>query len=304
MYDSIIIGGGPAGMTAAIYLVRKKMKIVLISDEIGGQVAKAANMENYLGFPKISGVNLIQKFIEHAKDAGVDMKTGKVEKVSKNNETFLVKTEDETLEAKSVIITSGKTPRPLNVPGEKEHLGRGVGYCVTCDGPLYHKKQVAIIGGGNSALDGALELEKYAAKVYIININDDIQGDEIRVDKVKKSEKIEIINKAKTTEILGDQFVSGLKYEDINSKEQKSLDLEGIFIEIGWTPSTNFLDGLVELNNLGEITIHKDSNATSCPGIYAAGDVTDVLYKQMIIAAGEGAKAALSCWKFIVSRRE
>jgi alkyl hydroperoxide reductase subunit F len=303
MYDCIIIGGGPAGMTAALYLARKKMKIVMLTDELGGQVAKAAMMENYLGFPKIVGTELIGRFIEHIKSANVESKIAEVEKVEKTGDIFKVITKSETLQAKSIIIASGKTPRPLGVPGEKEFLGKGIGYCVTCDGPLYHEKKVAIVGGGNSALDAALEMEKYAKKVYIINLNDNIQGDEVRVDKIKKSAKVEILNNAKTIEVTGEQFVKGLKYQDLRSNTEKEITLDGVFVEIGWIPATGIVKDLVELNKMGEIVIHKDTNETSVPGIYAAGDVTDVLYKQMIIAAGEGAKASLSAWKFIVSTR-
>lgn len=302
MYDCIIIGSGPAGMSAAIYLTRKKMKTALISDEVGGQAGKSAEVENYLGYTKLSGPDLIGKFSEHIEAIGVETKTGAVEVVTKKEAGFEVKAGEDILETKAVIIASGKTPRKLGIPGEKEYLGKGIGYCATCDGPLYKDKTVAVIGGGNSALDAALEMEKYCTKVYMINLNDDFQGDEIRKDRVKASEKIEVINKAQTVEAIGSQFLEKIKYKDLNSGEEKEIEAQGMFVEIGWAPATEIVKDIVELNDLKEIKVDKD-NKTSCDGIYAAGDVTDIEYKQIIIAAGEGAKAALSAWKYIITRK-
>ena len=214
MFDVIIIGAGPAGLSAAIYLQRKKMKTLILTTDFGGQTAKSAEVENYLGFTKLSGAELTQKFIEHAENIGVETKTAEVKSVTKIAEGFEIKTSDETYQAKSVLMASGKTPRKLGIPGEEEFMGKGVSYCATCDGPLYKDKTVAVIGGGNSALDSALELEKYATKVYMINLNADFQGDEIRKDRVKASEKIEIIAEAETTEIFGENFMKGLKYKN------------------------------------------------------------------------------------------
>ncbi|OGD57153.1 hypothetical protein A2V71_01845 [Candidatus Berkelbacteria bacterium RBG_13_40_8] len=303
MYDSIIIGGGPAGMSAALYLARKKMKIVLISPEFGGQAAKSAEVENYLGYTKISGPELTTKFTEHIEAIGVETKTAEVKSVAKKDSSFEVKTSDEALESKSVIVASGKTPRKLNIPGEKELLGKGIGYCATCDGPLFKDKVVTVIGGGNSALDAALEMEKYAQKVYVINLNEYFQGDEIRKDRVKNSEKIEVINKAQTLEAIGSQFLEKIKYKDLSTNTEKEIASSGMFVEIGWQPATEIVQNLVELNNLKEIKIDRE-NKTSVEGIFACGDVTDIKEKQIIIAAGEGAKAALSAWKFIVTRKE
>jgi len=295
-------------MSAALYLARKKMKIVLISPEFGGQAAKSAEVENYLGYTKISGPELTTKFTEHIEAIGVETKTAEVKSVVKKDSGppageagFEVKTDDEALEAKSIIVASGKTPRKLNIPGEKELLGKGIGYCATCDGPLYKDKIVTVIGGGNSALDAALEMEKYAQKVYIINLNDDFQGDEIRKDRVKNSEKIEVINKAQTVKAIGSQFLEKIKYKDLNTNQEKEIESQGMFVEIGWAPATEIVQNLVELNNLKEIKIDRD-NKTSLEGIFACGDVTDILEKQIIIAAGEGAKAALSAWKYIITK--
>jgi len=301
MYDCIIIGAGPAGMSAAIYAARKKLKTLLLTEEFGGQAAKSAEVDNYLGFTKISGAELVAKFHEHVDSIGVETKTATVESVTKQEKFFEVKTKEETFQVKVIIITSGKVPRPLNIPGEKEFLGKGISYCATCDGPLFNDKTVTVIGGGNSALDAAIELEKHASKVYILNINEDFQGDEIRKDHVKASKKIEILSQAQIISVGGDQVLENLKYKDLKSAETKDLAVDGIFVEIGWTPATKFVKD-IKLNNLKEIEI--DSvNKTSIDGIFAAGDVTNIKDKQVIIAAGEGAKAALSAWEYIITKK-
>lgn len=298
MYDSIIVGGGAAGMSAAIYLVRKKMKTLLISPDLGGQAAKSSEVENYLGFTKITGPELMAKFSEHIDALGVETKTEEIEEITKIEGGFSLKNADNTYETKSVLIASGKMPRKLNVPGEEEFAGRGVCYCAICDGPLFNGRTVAVIGGGNSALDAALEIEKYAAKVILVNLEKDFMGDEVRKDKVKESAKIEIITEATTTEFFGEGVLKGLKYKNKDG-EIKDLACDGAFVEIGWTPSTGLVEGLIELNDLKEIKIDLE-NRTNIPGIFAAGDVTDVKEKQIIIAAGEGAKAALNSWSYLM----
>ena len=302
MYDVIIVGAGPAGMTATIYLARKKMNILLLTDELGGQTAKAATIENYPGYLSIQGSDLIAKMKEQVDELKVENKMLKVDKITKKENGFIVSTGEESFEGKSVIISAGKTPRPLNVPGEEDFLGKGIGYCVTCDGPLFKDKKVAVIGGGNSVLDAALEMEKYAAKVNIVNLNETFQGDEIRVDKVKASEKIEILNQAKTTSFYGENMLQGLKYEDLKTNEEKELAIDGAFIEIGWMPATDMAADLVKLNNLKEIEVDQNT-LTSCEGVFAAGDVTNGLNKQIIIAAGQGATAALSAWKYVITHK-
>jgi alkyl hydroperoxide reductase subunit F len=299
MYDSIIVGGGPAGMSAAIYMFRKKMKTLLISPDFGGQAAKSSEIENYLGFTKISGPELMQKFQEHIEALGVENKVGEqVKSIVKTENGFNVVSDAETYETKSVIICSGKMPRQLGVKGEESFIGKGISFCAVCDGPLFHDKAVAVIGGGNSALDAALEIEKYAAKVYLVNLEKDFIGDEIRKDKVKNSKKIETIFEANTTEFFGEQFLKGLKYKTADG-QIKELSCDGAFIEIGWTPATGLVADLVKLNTIKEIEIDTE-NKTSQPGIFAAGDVTNIKEKQIIIAAGEGAKAALNAWSYIV----
>lgn len=302
MYDIIIIGSGPAGITSAIYLARKKMHILLLTDELGGQTAKAAAVENYPGYMTISGSDLIAKMKSQVDELKVESKMLKVDNIAKKETSFMVSADKESFEGKAIIISSGKTPRPLNVPGEKEFLGKGIGYCVTCDGPLFKNKNVAVIGGGNSVLDSALEMEKYVAKVYIVNLNENFQGDEIRVDKVKASQKIEVLSQAKTTSFYGDKFLKGLKYQDLKTNQEKDLAVDGAFIEIGWMPATDMAANIVKLNQLKEIEVDRNM-ATDCEGVFAAGDVTNTANKQIIIAAGQGATAALSAWKFVITHK-
>jgi len=299
MFDSIVIGGGPAGLSAAIYLVRKKLKVLLLTPEFGGQAAKSSEIENYLGFETISGPELLSKFVGHIEALGVESKNETVEKIEVNEKVFKVKTDTEEYETKTVVIASGKTPRQLDVPGEKEFMGRGVSYCAICDGPLFRDKTVTVIGGGNSALDAAIEIEKYASLVNIVNLDEEFKGDEVRKDHVKQSKKITTFTKAEVTEITGDNVVTAIKYKDLNSGQMKEIKTDGIFVEIGWTPATGFVENLVELNPLKEIKIDLENN-TNIKGIFAAGDVTDVKEKQIIIAAGEGAKAALNAWQYLV----
>jgi alkyl hydroperoxide reductase subunit F len=299
MYDCIIIGGGPAGMTSAIYLVRKKIRALVLTQKVGGQIMDGPLIENYPGFNQIPGPEWAEKVKAQTDKLGVEIKEGiEVKKIEKKDKTFEVQTSSETYQAKSVIIASGKSPRKLNVPGEDQFLGKGISICVTCDGPLFSGKDVAVVGGGNSAISAALELEKYANKVYVVNLGENLIGEEVRIEQLKKSEKVEIIGNAKTTEILGGQLVEKLKYKDLKTSEEKEISLSGVIVEIGWEPSTKYLESFVELSPSKEIKVDKN-NATDILGVFAAGDVTDVAYKQLVISAGEGAKAAMSAWEYL-----
>lgn len=300
MYDSIIIGGGPAGLTAAIYLARKKMKILLLSSDFGGQTAKAAGIENYPGFEKISGVELMAIMVKQIEDLAVENTSEEVRSIEKIEDGFKVATKDQSYQAKSIIICSGKTHRKLNVPGEDEFVGKGVSYCATCDGPLFKDKTVVIVGGGNSAMDAATEIEKYAQQVFVLSVLGELQCDAILKERFEKSPKGKIIYNAETQEIYGEGLVKGLKYKDQKSGQTVDLPCDGIFVEIGWTPSTNFVKDTIKINQLQEIEVDQ-TGATSAEGIFAAGDVTNTPFKQIVIAAGDGAKAALSAWKFLIS---
>jgi len=304
MKDLIIIGAGPAGITAAIYAARKKMDFMVVTKDIGGQVVWSGGVENYTGYQFVSGQDLIQKFKEHLESFQFDLKEGiDALMVEKEDGYFKVHhrppgtkgLKTDFFSAKTVVIATGKKPRMLNVPGETEFKGRGITYCATCDGPLFAGKEVAIVGGGNSAMDAALQMVKIARKVYIVNITEKLKGDPVMQDKIKDAPNLEILNRTHTVEIKGDKFVNALVVE--TAGQVRELPVEGIFIEIGLTPNTDFID-FVKKDTLGEIVINCAAE-TSVPGVFAAGDCTSVPEKQIIIAAGDGAKAALSASKYL-----
>jgi len=315
MYDLIIIGGGPAGMTAAIYAARKKLNTLVLTGNIGGQTLWSSEVDNYLGFQLVSGADLVGKFRAHIKRLDeenalfdLEIKEGAEIKKAKSVESggFEVETAvGEKYQAAALIIASGKIPRKLNVPGEDKFIGHGVTYCATCDAPLFRGKDVAVVGGGNSALDAAIQLSKIANKVYLININPELGGDEVMREKIESTkEKVEILNAHETLEIKGGQFVTDLVVKDITSGESRELAVQGVFVEIGSIPSTGFVKNLVKLNEWGEIIIDPQTNGTSEPGIFAAGDVTNVREKQIVIAAGEGAKAALAAYDYLLRAKK
>ncbi|NOX96563.1 MAG: FAD-dependent oxidoreductase [Nitrospirae bacterium] len=300
MYDLIIIGAGPAGITAAVYAARKAMKFLVISRDIGGQAALSGDVENYTGYQFVTGPELAAKFEEHMKHFQVEMKEGEdVLEVKKVHNIIEVKTAKGVYESRTLIIASGRRPRLLNIPGEQEFKNRGVTYCATCDAPLFSGREVAVIGGGNSALDATLQLMQIAGKIYLIDVNPELGGDSVMRSKIEKSEKVTVINGAQTREILGDKMVTGLVVSR-DGKEEK-ISVQGIFIEIGSVPESDFASGVAK-NEFGEIVIN-NSNETNFPGIFAAGDVTDVPGKQIIIAAGEGSKALLSVFKYIAKEK-
>lgn len=303
IYDVIIIGAGPAGMSAAIYTARQELKTLILSKDIGGQTATSWEIENYLGFHLISGTELTAKFQEHLKDfKEVKFKVGiEVNFLEKQNKIFLIKTKDnQKFTAKTIIIASGKVPQQLIVPGEKEFRGKGVTYCATCDAPLFKNKIVAVIGGGDSALEAAYQLTKIAKKIYLLNRNPKFKEevDKILLDNVSQAKNVKIIYNSSITTILGDKFVRGLEFQDLKSKKKKKLEIQGIFIEIGSVPAVDFCKNLIKLNQGDEIIIDKH-NMTTVPGIFAAGDVTNVVEKQIAIAVGEGAKAAIGAAAYL-----
>ncbi len=301
IYDLIIIGGGPAGTTAGIYAARQNLKVFLITKNFGGQISrKTVEVENYPGVEGVTGADLIQKFEQHLKKQKISIKNDNVSGLQKIGEKFSVLTSTgKYFLAKSVIIASGSEPRTLNIPGEKEFLGKGVSYCPLCDGPVFSGKEIAIIGGGNCALEAAIFLSNYVSKIYIIERGDLIRGDETTKDKLISTGKAEIITNAGIKEIKGEKFVSHIVFDDLQNKEEKILEVSGVFIEIGNTPAVEFLKDLVDFNEKKEIVKNPKNCQTKTPGLFAAGDVSDTLYKQIIIAAGEGAKAALSAYNFI-----
>jgi thioredoxin-disulfide reductase len=306
VYDLIIVGGGPAGITAGIYAARKKINTLILSKDFTGQTGRAALVENYPGFEEISGLQLIEKFKKHLEKFDIDIKEDEEAiKIEKKEGGFQVNTTKKNrYSAKTIIIASGKNHRPLGVAGEKEFLGRGVSYCVTCDGVLFSGKTVVVIGGGNAGFETALELDKYCPKVYILEFAPKVRADEINQEKAKASEKIEVICNAKAQEIKGKNFVSSLVYQDQLSKKNIELSVEGIFVEIGSMSATSFVGDLVDFNQGGEVKIDHRTGATKTSGFFAAGDVTDIRDKQIITACGEGAKAALSVYEYLQKNNE
>ena len=302
MFDLVIVGAGPAGLTAGVYAARKRMKTLVVSENIGGQTLLSGMIENYLGFQLVSGQELAKKFRQHLGDYKdmLDLHEGeRVEKVSydEDEQAFVTVTDGgKRFLSKTAIIATGRIPKKLNVPGEGEFKNRGVTYCATCDGPLFSGKTVAVIGGGNSALEAAVQLTDIARKVFLININEALGGDEVLREKVKAVGNVEVINNARTTEILGDKMVSGIRL--VVKDEEKEIRVEGVFVETGSTPVSELVQE-VKKNDSGEIRVDC-ANCTSIPGLFAAGDVTDVPEKQIIVAAGEGSKAVLSAFRYIV----
>lgn len=302
VYDLIIIGGGPAGITAGIYAGRQRMKTLLIAKEFGGQMAKkATEVCNYPGFPRISGMELIEKFVEHLKtQESVEIKMGEAGKIEKSSGVFTITTtEKEKLQAKAVIVATGADPRPLEAIGEKDFIGKGVSYCVTCDGPIFNNKTIAVIGGGNAGLEAALFMTNYAQKIYVLEFGAELKADELNKKEAEGSNKIEIITNASVKEIKGSGMVDSLIYENNISKEIKTLQVQGIFIEIGTQPATALAKGLVEFSKRDEIVVESETFTTKTPGLFAAGDDNSGPYKQIITAAGEGCKTALAAYDYL-----
>lgn len=299
-YDVVIIGAGPAGLAAGVYCARKMLKTLVVSKDVGGQAAWSWEVENYLGYQLITGAELVEHFYEHIKTFDVELR----EKVEVNSlrageDAFIVTSDKGEYRAPAVIVASGKVPRSLNVSGERKFRGRGVAYCATCDGPLFAHKDVAVVGSGNAGLDAALQLARIANHVYLINTEQKCTGDEATRELVLKAENVQMLHRTGVKEIMGEVFVKSLKVEDLDDGKERELPVSGVFIEIGSIPSTSFLADMIELNEAGEIPIDSN-NRTSMTGVFAAGDVTDVIEKQIIIAAGEGAKAALSAYAYLM----
>lgn len=305
MTEVIIIGASAAGISAAIYLLRRGIQPLILGFTLGGEMALSGEVGNYPGFGHTSGIELTEKFLAHLKSYGAEPVLGvKVTAVEKGENGFVVsgwKDEEKnrvSYQTKSVIIASGAHPRELNVPGEKEWRGKGVSYCTVCDGPLFKGKTVAIIGGGDSANEAGIMMNEIAEKVYVLTKNPEMKGDLSLIKRLKASKNVEIIPNALTTRIFGETLVSGLEYRDLLSGETKTLAVQGVFIHIGMIPNSEFVMPELARNERGEIIIDKFCR-TNLPGIFAAGDVTDVPYKQIGIAVGQGICAGLSAVDYL-----
>lgn len=298
-WDAIIVGGAAAGLSAAIYTCRKKMRTLVITVDVGGQNLLTEQEENYPGYMEMSGPKLMQIFQEQAVKFGAEFVFGKAVKLDKVGDEFKVTVgSGEEYFGKIIILASGKIARKLGVPNEDKFLGRGVHTCATCDAPFAKGKTVAVIGGGNSAIEAAELLSKFAGKVYLIHRRDDFRADPITVDKVKALPNVEFVLNSEVREIKGDQKVVGITVENAKTNEKREINLDSVFIEIGYILDTEWVKHLVKTNELGEIVVNKKTE-TSQPGIFAAGDVTDSPYKQTVTAAGEGAIAGLSAYNWL-----
>ncbi|WP_312201425.1 NAD(P)/FAD-dependent oxidoreductase [Anaerospora hongkongensis] len=302
MYDVIIIGGGPAGMTAAVYAARKKMNTLLITTDFGGQPMWTMEIENYMGYQFITGPELMGKFEEQVRRFSVKILYQEATGLTVNADgTFTIVTTEDKHQAKTVILASGKRPRRLDVPGEQEFTGRGVSYCATCDGPLFANKRVAVIGGGNSAVQAAIEVSLVGEKVYLISSEEYI-ADPIIIDKMKEAANIVEVKGYVTKKIEGSQVVEKIVVQNIESNEDQELEVNGVFVEIGLIPNSEFAQSVVALNQDREVVT--DCRAkTNIPGLFAAGDISSGPDKQIVIAAGDGAKAALSAYDYLLHMR-
>jgi thioredoxin-disulfide reductase len=300
MYDLIIIGGGPAGVSAGVYAARKKMKTLLITEGLGGQSVVSAEIQNWIGTPSISGYDLAKNLEGHLRaQQGIEIvDDDRVIGVQKKADgTFSLATKNgKTYEAKYILLVSGSSRRKLGIPGEATFEGKGVVYCSICDAPLFGGKTVVVVGGGNSALESVIDLVPYASKIYLMVRSEVLKGDPVTQEKIKADPNVEIVWNAVPQEIAGKDFVTGIKYSDAKSGETKELPLDGVFVEIGLVPNSDFVKDLVDRDAYGSVKVDAKTQATSCAGIWAAGDVSDVLYKQNNISAGDAIKAVLNIY--------
>jgi len=304
-YELIIVGGGPAGLTAAIYAGRRKLKTLLLTITAGGQVLEAERIENYPGFLGVKGSKLMERFYKQAIKSGVEIVFEEVKEIKEIEGGYTVKTNAKEYTTRAVILAFGRTPRTLNVPGEEKFRGKGVSYCATCDMPLFKEKTIAVVGGGNAALEAALYGSKVAKKVYLIHRRDEFRGFESFVEKVRKKENVELVLSSVVTEIKGEDTVKSIVVQDLKTSQLKELQVDGVFVEIGSEVKTDFIKNLVKLNENNQIvitnnceTFYPDKDEIR-PGIFAAGDVTSTPFKQIVTAAGEGCKAALQAYNYL-----
>jgi alkyl hydroperoxide reductase subunit F len=302
IYDVIVIGAGPAGLSAAIYAKRKNLSTLMIASDIGGQLGTTYEVANYPGIRMITGPQLVAQFNDHADEYDIEKLIGeKVVELSLDGRCKIVRTASgREIRGKTLIIASGAQKRKLNIPGEKALAGRGVVYCSTCDGPLFRDMSIAIVGGGNSGLEAAIEMSGVASRVYLVSAGE-LTGDAILQDKVTSDSRIEVLVNHQPAAIHGEDRVTGLTVENLDSGSSRELEVEGVFIEIGLSPNTDFALDLLDANQRGEIQVDAKGH-TGSKGIFAAGDVTDDQSKQIVVAAGSGASAALGAFEYLVSQ--
>ncbi len=301
-YDSLIIGGGPAGASAAIYSARKGIRTGVVAQKFGGQVADTVGIENFISVKETEGPKLVMALEQHVKEYEVDvMNLQTAKSLSKTGDEITITLENGALlKSKTVILSTGARWREMNVPGEQEYRGKGVAYCPHCDGPLYKGKRVAVIGGGNSGVEAAIDLAGIVSHVTLVEFDTKLRADAVLQKKMHSMPNVTVITNALSKEVLGaDGKVTTLRYEDRTNNQIHDIALEGIFVQIGLLPNTDWLKGVIDLSPRGEVIIDQKGE-TSMPGVFAAGDCTTVPYKQIIIAMGEGAKASLSAFDYLI----
>jgi len=303
LYDMLIVGGGAAAMSAAVYAARKMIKFALITLDFGGLIKETSEIDNYLGFQNIQARDLIEKFEEHVKSFDIPINFGvPVTEVTKKDNIFAVLLEDRsTFSSHTVIFSTGEHHSPLNIPGEREFLGKGVAYCATCDAPLFKDKKVVVAGGGNSAFITARDLMRVNAEVFLVNFTKGWQADKTIQQRVKKYEKVRFLDNHEILRIDGKDSVESVVIKNRTAGTEERIQCDGVFIEVGLIPNSAPVKNLVKLNELGEVAVDCFGR-TDIPGFYAAGDVTSVPYKQIVISAGEGAKATLSAYDFLIEK--
>lgn len=302
MQDLVIIGGGPAGVAAGIYAARKKIRTVLVAESFGGQSLVSADIRNWIGTKSISGLELAQKLEEHLRaQEEIEIISGDLaEKIEKNNGGFKITAKSgKVLEAKTVLICSGSRRTRLGVPGEDKFDGKGVVWCSICDAPIFQNKAVVVVGAGNAGLEAARDLLPYAEKIYLLVRSENIKGDPLTFEIIKKDSRVEIIYNSEVKEIFGQEFVYGVRYLDKVSGKEKELAVSGVFVEIGSTANSDIVKDLVKLDKWNQIIVDGKTQMSSLPGIWAAGDVTDLPYRQNNISAGDAIKAVLSIYDYL-----
>ncbi|UOQ44927.1 alkyl hydroperoxide reductase subunit F [Halobacillus salinarum] len=299
-FDVLVIGGGPAGASAAIYAARKGIRTGIVAERFGGQVLDTMSIENFISVKQTEGPKFVASLEEHVKDYNIDvMNLQRVQGIEKN-ELFEVELDHGgVLKSKSVIVSTGARWRQLGVPGEEEFKNKGVAYCPHCDGPLFEGKDVAVIGGGNSGVEAAIDLAGIVKNVSVLEFGSELKADEVLQERLNSLPNVTVHTNAQTTEITGEDNVEGLTYVDRETGEEKQIELDGVFVQIGLLPNTEWMDNSVERTRTGEVVVDKHS-ATSVPGLFAAGDCTDSPFNQIIISMGDGANAALGAFDYLI----
>ena len=302
LQDVTVIGGGPAGAASAIYSARKGLKVTVVAESFGGQVKDTMGIENLISVPKTTGPELVGNLMEHVNDYDITLKEHvRVENIEKGNVKTITLSSGEQIRTRSLVVATGARWRELGVPGERENVGNGVAYCPHCDGPFFKGKDVAVIGGGNSGIEAALDLAGIVKSVTVFEFMPTLKADQVLIDQAEKRENIKIIKNAATRQILAENGkVNAIEYQDRSTNEVHTLDLAGVFVQIGLVPNSQFMKDVVEMTPYGEIVVDTKCQ-TSEAGIFAAGDVTTVPYKQIVISMGEGAKASLAAFEYLLS---